>query len=302
VAQLAQRLEAVTRRMADSDAAAAPAPAVLVPLGEGAGQVGVPASPVFCVHPAGGSVWAYRPLAGQLSAPVFGLQAPALEGGQALPATIEALAGVYVQAVVTAQPRGPVRLLGWSSGGVIAFEMARQLELQGRVVAELVVLDGPAPSQHDTPDADQLLRWFLQDLAGGVQPPLRPGASILPGATLQDALAALAWPATLPQPPEAQALVPAFAVFQAVVRAVRCYRPKEASLGADILLLRAAEGVVDEFSRHPKAQAPDWGWRAFTRGQVDLLPVPGQHHTVLEANSVAAWLPSVRAAWGMDEA
>jgi amino acid adenylation domain-containing protein len=295
VALLAQRLGAGTRPLDAVDTA--PAASVLVPLGGPGVQPGNPGAPVFCVHPAGGSVWAYRPLAQQMGAPVFGLQAPALESGQAMPATIEVMAAAYVQALQRAQPSGPVRLMGWSSGGVIAFEMARQLEQQGRAVEQLVVLDCPAPGQHDMPDDDLLLRWFLQDLAGGVQPVLRPGASIPAGATLEAAMAAVAWPATQPQPPAAQALAPAFSVFQAVVRAVRCYHPKEAAVEAGVLLLRASEGAVDEFSQHPDAAAPDWGWRAFTRGPLRVLSVPGHHHTVLDEASMRAWLPAVREAW-----
>lgn len=175
--------------------------------------------------------------------------------------------------------------------------MARQLEQQGQEVADIVVLDCPAPSGHDTPDADQLLRWVLQDLGGGAQPALRPGVLLPSGASLHEAMAAVAWPPTLQRMPDADALAPAFGVFQAVVRAVRAYRPKEASLQAGILLLRAGEGIVDEFSQHPDSAAPDWGWSAFTRGRVQVLSIPGHHHSVLGEAAMAAWLPAVRAAW-----
>jgi thioesterase domain-containing protein len=50
-------------------------------------------------------------------------------------------AATLVQSLRSHQPEGPYRLLGHSSGGRVAFEMARQLELQGQRVEQLVILD-----------------------------------------------------------------------------------------------------------------------------------------------------------------
>ena len=40
------------------------------------------------------------------------------------------------------QPEGPIHLLGWSAGAIVALEMARQLRQRGREVPLLVALDG----------------------------------------------------------------------------------------------------------------------------------------------------------------
>jgi thioesterase domain-containing protein len=57
-------------------------------------------------------------------------------------ADIPAHAARLVDTVVRSQPAGDIRLVGSSFGGLVAQEMARQLEARGRTVALLAVLDG----------------------------------------------------------------------------------------------------------------------------------------------------------------
>jgi hypothetical protein len=76
---------------------------------------------------------------------VLGLQAVGLEAGEMPLADITAMAQHYNAALQRAQPEGPVQLLGYSAGGVIAQDMARQLLAAGRTVALLAVLDSPVP-------------------------------------------------------------------------------------------------------------------------------------------------------------
>lgn len=111
--------------------------------------------PFFCVHPLGGSVLCYAQLAQAMGPerPFFGLQSPMLEDISARPDSIEALAALYVDAIQLVQPRGPYLLGGWSFGGGVAAEMARQLQRKGDAVTELVLLD---VSQAWSPDFELL--------------------------------------------------------------------------------------------------------------------------------------------------
>ncbi|MFD1810849.1 amino acid adenylation domain-containing protein [Rhodococcus gannanensis] len=106
----------------------------LVPLG------GRPdAAPLFCVHPISGMSWCYAGLATHLpDAAVHGVQATAL---QPLPGTLTGFARRYVERLRSVQPEGPYRLLGWSVGGVVAHEMAVQLQEAGHEVSVLILLD-----------------------------------------------------------------------------------------------------------------------------------------------------------------
>ncbi|MEI6527404.1 MAG: thioesterase domain-containing protein, partial [Planctomycetota bacterium] len=51
------------------------------------------------------------------------------------------MAGEYVRVIRSHQPQGPYRVLGYSYGGILGFEIARQLEEQGQAVDFCGVID-----------------------------------------------------------------------------------------------------------------------------------------------------------------
>jgi thioesterase domain-containing protein len=103
--------------------------------------------PFFCVHGAGGGVFWYADLARRMGSnqPFYGIESPGVEDPRAIEASIETLAARYLQAIRTVQPQGPYCLGGYSMGGIIAFEMARQLRAGGQTVALLAVFDTWGP-------------------------------------------------------------------------------------------------------------------------------------------------------------
>lgn len=60
-------------------------------------------------------------------------------------ATVERLASEYLDTIRAAQPDGPYHLVGFSFGGVVAFEVAQQLRALGERVAFLTILDSDTP-------------------------------------------------------------------------------------------------------------------------------------------------------------
>ena len=128
------------------------------------------ASPVFCVHPAGGLAWCYAGLARTLpsSYPLYGLQARGLLPDGRRPETMEEMARDYITQIRRIQPRGPYHLLGWSVGGMIAHTMAALLEREGEDVAMLALLDAyPADLWRDmTPPDEGMALEALLRIAG----------------------------------------------------------------------------------------------------------------------------------------
>ncbi|MFF8288759.1 amino acid adenylation domain-containing protein [Streptomyces sp. NPDC016309] len=122
---------------------------VLLPLRESGDE-----APLFCVHAAAGFSWSYAGLTTPLGAgrPVYGLQARGLDGTEAMPTSLREMAADYLDHVRSVQPTGPYHLLGWSFGGVVAHEMAVQLEESGESVRTLAILDA-YPMGADDPDA-----------------------------------------------------------------------------------------------------------------------------------------------------
>ena len=109
--------------------------------------------PLFCIHPATGLAASYKRLADTLGAipgqdrPVWGLQSPPLDGLTPSPTSIAEMASRYRDAILSVQPNGPYALLGWSMGGILAQEIACQLEARGEQVAVVAMLDSGTPKQ-----------------------------------------------------------------------------------------------------------------------------------------------------------
>ncbi|WP_334026392.1 amino acid adenylation domain-containing protein [Nocardia terpenica] len=143
------------------------------------------AAPLFCVHPAIGLSWCYSGLLAHLppDRPVYGLQAPHVSGTDEHGSVVEA-ARDYVARIRSVQPHGPYHLLGWSLGGLIAHEMAVQLQLAGERVGMLALMDSYQLSdewlEHAIPGIADIIGEFGSDLLGGDN-------AIDPRLTLQDA-------------------------------------------------------------------------------------------------------------------
>jgi amino acid adenylation domain-containing protein len=123
--------------------------------------------PIFCVHPAGGTSWCYSGLLQHFGPdyPLYGIQARGLNDNTALPQSIEEMASDYVEEILTVQPDGPYRLIGWSIGGTIAHAMAIELQKLGRSVEFLAMLDStphPIPGQEDLEGNGGVLRGIME--------------------------------------------------------------------------------------------------------------------------------------------
>jgi thioesterase domain-containing protein len=79
--------------------------------------------------------------------PFYGIQARRREAGLVAHTEVEAMASDYADAMIEFYPGGPYLLCGWSMGGVVAFEVARQLCARGERVALLALIDSQAQNQ-----------------------------------------------------------------------------------------------------------------------------------------------------------
>jgi amino acid adenylation domain-containing protein len=120
-----------------------------VVLREGSG-----ATPLFVFHAAGGDVLCYQTMLRYLAPdmPVYGFHRSELPN-QRVPAftSTEQLADDYVARLVQQQPTGPYHLAGWSSGGLVAMEVASRLEALGHTVAAVALIDTMLATGSDLP-------------------------------------------------------------------------------------------------------------------------------------------------------
>ncbi|WP_246356972.1 thioesterase domain-containing protein [Pyxidicoccus fallax] len=78
--------------------------------------------------------------------PLYGLQTRGLYGDRKPFERVEEMAADHIQSMRAVQPRGPYLLGGHCSGGMVALEMALQLQRQGERVAVLAVCDAWSPA------------------------------------------------------------------------------------------------------------------------------------------------------------
>lgn len=123
---------------------------------------------IWFVHTVGGGLLGYTNIVRHLpeSVDVWGLHAPETMGGDPLPGGLSDHADAYAEALSRRQPSGLVHLAGWSSGGILAFEVARHLRQRGREIGWVALFDSRPPMSalwNLEPDNAELLSWWLMD-------------------------------------------------------------------------------------------------------------------------------------------
>ncbi len=223
---------------------------------------------LFCIHPAPGSVVCYRPLA-ELLPPewsVFGLQAKGLIRGQAPHATVEEMAADYVREIVREQPRGPYFLLGWSVGGKIAYEVARQLEAFGERVSLLAMVDTDPVFLPKARAQFPRLRLF----GFGLWMLLTQGGTVRKNWHVLDI--ASFWPPDLWR---------RLRMWVELVRAVARYRPPRHAVAAKVVLFQTAGCARREERLDDKALSVGSVVR-----DLEIVPVAGHHLDLFSAPNV----------------
>jgi amino acid adenylation domain-containing protein len=273
----APSVEAIARTLRQTPSPLQPSPLVPIqPRGSG--------PPFFCVHPMGGDVFCYYELASLLDDhPFFGLQAPGLEAEEEPLTSIEALAEYHLQAVRSRQPEGPYLLGGWSMGGVVALEMARRLEEEGRSVALLALLDPHLDSLGAEEIAEacgEFMRGFATDLGRDGNPLVLPELPWPPNSeaeirTLLDLLQTAGGVSFDLDRSQARRYL---GVLEAHTRAMQAYVPRPYT--GSVTLIRA-----DERADLPTSEVMPV-WQRIAGGGVAIHRVPGTHYTMLRHPNV----------------
>jgi thioesterase domain-containing protein/acyl carrier protein len=237
--------------------------------------------PFFAVHPSGGNVVCYRPLVGRLDPdrPLYALQAPGLEGEQEPYLHFADLAAHHVATVRQVQPAGPYVMGGWSSGGMVAFEMARQLEQQGDR-AVVVLFDTIVPAEGEAMGDLDLLLWKAQAL----RVPLT-AADLAGHGDFRTRLSALLARAAEGLPPaEAAAQRRLLAVELSSLAGFFRYRPQPLAAGALVAFRATGHHTPDGVSREIPFATVDvvTTWRRLTAGPFTVHEVAADHANLLQ--------------------
>jgi thioesterase domain-containing protein len=202
----------------------------------------------------------YRALAALLGEdqPCYGIEAAGAHDGRLPLDTIEAIAAHHVEALRTVRPHGPYVVGGWSTGAVVAHELARRLVELGESVPLVVCLDG-----------------YVLDTGGRPQ-----GAA--PAYRLGGLWYRLRGLFQIPGPRQAAAFL---RVYQATLRACLRYVPRPAPCPALVFKTGAGSG------RRERLRAR---LSPLYTGPVEVLPAPGRHLTMLDRPHVDALARDLR--------
>ncbi len=172
--------------------------------------------------------------------------------------SVEELASQYIGVIREAQPNGPYHLLGLSFGGVVAFEIARQLQQQGEQTNFLALLDAALPCGKRR----KKVRWLKRRLREVLT---------LPTAALHH-FARREAPAK-----DANRLVWRARSDAAQQSAKLQWCQKRYRYRGPVTLFRAP---ADEY-HGDFIYLPDYGWKEFVAGQVEPIDVTGDHRTMM---------------------
>ena len=128
---------------------------VLVPIKEHGHK-----NPLFMLPGIGGSLVDFYPLAQGLAddQPAYGLQPIGLDGVAPPQETLEIIAATYYEELRKVQPHGPYQLMGYSLGGIIAYELAQQILKSGEQVGSLMMIDSSFEDLQEKPAIQRI--WF----------------------------------------------------------------------------------------------------------------------------------------------
>ena len=230
-------------------------------------------STLFCVHGAGGNVFNFKALSHAVGPhrTVYALQPQGVDGHLTVLDTIEAMATQYVAAIQKVDAIGPYHLIGYSAGGVIAFEMAQQLKRSGAKVSMLAMIDTL------TPEAALRKRGFFRKLwlarswrfeFFAERYRLRKSGKQLEDDCLliEEKLRRGEWLS-----PELTELH----LFKQIVEAQNRYAPARY---VDGIVLFKAEDATTQYlqgGRH-------LGWEAYVEGGIRVFRIPGSHNSMMQ--------------------
>lgn len=242
-------------------------------------QRGGDETPLFCVHPGGGSVLCYLRLSQLLgkNQPFYALQAPGVDGIRTPLTSVDAMADEYVAAIRKVQPEGPYSIAGWSAGGVIAFEIAQKLASAGQEVSHLGIIDSGV--------------LYTIGILRAVCPADQPGAFEIMGKSdahqITEFRKRSAAAKLIPDEADDELAIQIMRLFEGNVQAIASYRAQPYSGRVD--LYQAEEALV------VKRRQPYSEWKGLC-SDLHLHTVPGNHLTMIHephVNGLAGQLTNV---------
>jgi amino acid adenylation domain-containing protein len=258
------------------------------------------ASGIFAINNTGIYLTLSRRLTGALPLTALQLFDPAFPTGP-LPTTLEEIAHQYIELLQRLQPTGPYAFLGWCNGGVLAFEIARQLQEAGHIVSRVMVVDTwlPGYSRSQGRLRSWLANWsYRSKLVLTDWSEVRAGRKAL--RTFLADRKTLRRLLLIPKSEDAADHTFAAAeqydrwLVTYLNRVIEAYRPRR--FDGNMTVFRSAQEPAGLFLD------PKLGWDGYASRGVDLVVVPGDHYTAFQGPGVSVMARHIEATVGVQHA
>ncbi|GAA6620567.1 amino acid adenylation domain-containing protein [Scytonema sp. NUACC26] len=249
-------------------------------------------SPLFCIHPLGGEILCYYSLAKHLGLdrPFYGVQPQGIEGKLPFLTKIEDMAALYIREIQSIQPKGPYFLSGYSLGGIIAYEMAQQLCLQGEEIGMLAILDTCLPGYSSRLPFLKRTLMHISNLLEQGPAYLWHKFNSLTEWTQHNITNKYLEHLKMSEPlPDNDLHV---ALMDANVQAIKEYNLKKYS--GKVTLLRTSDKQRDKEKAVGVQYDPHFGWSSVVTGEINVRLVPGSHLTLFEEPHVKVLAEQLR--------
>jgi len=282
-------VEALTNWLRTRNANTDPRNSAIITLrtGEGPTQVLLPG--------AGGSLLYFHPLVQHLeSSNILGLAG--LPENQTHPQTIEELATFYLNQLKEVQLTEPISLIGHSFGGLLAWELARQLVGAGKTIQSLAVIDNPA---HGSGAGREYANWnhndWLQHIAlrigklNGVQLtlPSTVADESDPDAADRKFAGHLRTQGFLPADTSDRDLAAYVRLYRGNALSAATYEPKPIEDASFRFLLFRARDEDHDLAEDRSGQSEALGWEKLTPAEPQIHSITGTHLTLLNEPNIA---------------
>ncbi|MCU1323502.1 MAG: hypothetical protein JWM43_3151 [Acidobacteriaceae bacterium] len=241
--------------------------------------------PLFCVHPAGRSVHGYVHLVRNLG---VGQPAYGVEDRGELDRPVAQIVTEHLAAIRAIQPSGPYSLLGWSFGGLLAYEMAVQLEDAGEAIAFLGLMDTMEPQLwHSLPQLSELdvVLGLASDVAAQMNRPFSIDRQLLANLSFAEqcekAVDVLKMQGAVPTYFTAKWLMDGYETIRARHRSQEGYLPGR--FKSKLTLFRPSEIPGESaqiFTGFSEDEQRTLCWSRVVDGTIDVQSIPGGHVTM----------------------
>lgn len=252
---------------------------ILVPM-----QIKGKKSPVFAVPGADGNAITLQHLISALGVrqPFYGLETLGIVGKSTLLDSVESIAKANINAIKEIQKTGPYRLLGFSNGGTIAYEMARILLDQNEKVESLILIDCISPTLPGGDMIDDLVEGiksiFINSSGHNLDLDTEkikqiPESEIVNH--IYDNIKDLGFNFPKDQ------LTTSIHTTMANDKFCRAYKPSKLSDEVKVVLFKATEGYIDTY----KNASEDYGWNGLLRNPVQIYPIEANHFSIIDKDN-----------------